>query len=224
MKKKIAAVVLTLALIPSFVACASTDVIGNGSVDSFQEVLTAMEKNVTKDQEKGGWSLVSPDGAARFIWSSDYRSTNPYDVMLEFDAEPFLDAGLDSDKLPAGILREGKILVGSDLGNENPSNVQEDTPLASYKTLVEQHRDRLKYHGDLDHYGINAGNGNMFEWAKDMSTNDKDIVFVADPEIFINAGVEPEKVEGWIFAKVKVMDERGKSIEVDKFLKPFSIQ
>ena len=85
-------------------------------------------------------------------------------------------------------------------------------------------RDHIKYHTALDHYGVDIGDGNMFEWAKDLSTNDKDIVFVLNPQIFIDAGVDPDKVEGWVFAKVSAEDEDKKPIEVDKFLKPFSIK
>lgn len=44
--------------------------------------------------------------------------------------------------------------------------------------IVEKSRDSIGYHAALDHYGIDLENGNMFEWAKDISTNDKDIVFV----------------------------------------------
>jgi len=90
--------------------------------------------------------------------------------------------------------------------------------------LVELKRDAIGYHSALDHYGVDLGNGNAFEWAKDMSTNDKDIVFVLDPKVLTDAGVDPTKVEGWVFAKVKTMDANDKPIEVDKFLKPFSLQ
>jgi len=224
MKKKIIIAALAMALLPLLAACADTDVVGSESVNSFKEVLTAMDQNVSEDEMNGGWALISPDGTERFIWSRDYSSGNPHDVMLEFDAKPFLDAGLDPSKLAPGILAEDKIMVGSDLGDEELSYKGDATPLASYEKLVELYRDRIKYHADLDHYGVNVGDGNMFEWAKDMSTNDKDIVFVVDPAQLIDAGVDPEKVEGWVFAKVKVMDENGKPIEVDKFLKPFSIQ
>jgi hypothetical protein len=64
----------------------------------------------------------------------------------------------------------------------------------------------------------------MFEWAKDMGTNDKDMVFVLNPEPFIAAGVDPGKIAGWAFAKVTVDDENGKPIEVDKILKPFDLR
>lgn len=224
MKKKLLLITISLFLILPLAACAATDVVGNGSVASFEKVLEAMDQNIAADEINGGWALTSPDSGERFIWSGDYSNGNPHDLMLEFDAKPFLDAGLDVDKLPAGTLAGEKLMVGSDIGDEKLTYDGEATPLASYKKLVEFHRERVKYHADLDHYGVNVGGGNMFEWGKDMGTNDKDIVFVLDPEMFIEAGVEPSRVEGWVFAKVKVMDENGKTIEVDKFLKPFSIQ
>jgi hypothetical protein len=56
-----------------------------------------------------------------------------------------------------------------------------------------------------------------------MSTNDKDIVFVLNPEPFIAAGVDPSKIDGWAFAKVTVDDANGKPVEVDKILKPFNL-
>ncbi len=224
MKKKLILASIVLILILSLAACADTDIVGNDSVKSFEKILGAMEDSVSEDVVNGGWALTSPDGTARFFWSRDYSAGTMHDVILEFDAQPFLDAGLNPDKLPAGILAEGKIIVGSQLGDEELTYDGEPDPLASYKKLVELYRERVKYHADLDHYGVDVGGGNMFEWAKDMGTNDKDIVYVADPGIFIEAGVEPAKLEGWIFAKVKVMDESGRTIEADKFLKPFSIQ
>ena len=51
----------------------------------------------------------------------------------------------------------------------------------------------------------------------------KDMVFVLNPAPFITAGVEPNRVEGWVFAKVTVDDENGKPVELDKLLKPFDI-
>lgn len=224
MKKKFLMIAVSLMLILSLAACADTDVVGAESVTSFEEVLGAMDNNIAEDEMNGGWALTSPDGSERFIWSKDYSAGTPHDLMLEFDAQPFIDAGLDVSKLPSGILIEDKIMVGSNLGDDELTYDGDATPLASYEKLVELYRERVKYHADLDHYGVDVGDGNMFEWAKDMGTNDKDIVFVVDPKMFTDAGVDPTKVEGWIFAKVKVMDEDGKPIEVDKFLKPFSIQ
>lgn len=222
--KKLSMIALSLSSILLFTGCADTDTIGKQSITSFREVLNAMPDNVSADDMNGGWSLASPDGTERFIWSKDFSSGTPHDVMLEFTAQPFIDAGLDISKLPADMVLGDTLMVGDTLGDEKITYKTDATPLESYKKIVELNRERIKYHSDLDHYGINLGNGNMFEWAKDMDTNDKDIVFVLDPQTFIDAGVDPEKVEGWLFAKVTVMDENGKKIQVDKLLKPFEIQ
>jgi hypothetical protein len=83
-------------------------------------------------------------------------------------------------------------------------------------------RKNIGYHAQMDHYNLDL-NGAIFEWAKDLSTNDKDIVFVLNPEPLIAAGVRPEKVEGWIYAQVPVMVD-GKETQVYKFLKPFNLK
>ena len=224
MKKKIALITMSVLLLFTLAACTKADVVGTSSIESFSKVLTAMPDSIAADEMNSGWALTAPDDSTRFIWSKDYSSGTPHDVMLEFDSKPFIDAGLDVSKLPAGLVIEDKIMVGTSLGDEKLTYDGEETPLASYEKMVELKRDSIKYHTSLDHYGINIGDGNVFEWAKDMSTNDKDIVFVLNPDVFIKAGVDPEKVDGWLFAKVKVDDENGKPIEVDKFLKPFNIQ
>jgi hypothetical protein len=133
-------------------------------------------------------------------------------------------AGLNPERLPENFAYyEGMIMVGTKLGEEVVKYTGDATPLASYEQIVKLKRSSIGYHGALDHYGVNLGDGNLFEWAKDMGTNDKDIVFVLNPEPFIQAGVDPTKIEGWAFAKVTVDDANGKPVEVDKILKPFNL-
>ncbi|GHU39868.1 hypothetical protein FACS1894190_05960 [Spirochaetia bacterium] len=202
----------------------SLDVVGKESVNSFDKLLQQTAGQVSPDEMNGGWSLAAPDNMARFIWSKNYAKSPLHDVMLELDAAPFLAAGLTPDKLPENFaFYEGMIMVGTKLGEETLKYTGEVTPLASYQQIVKLKRSSIGYHGALDHYGVNIGDGNLFEWAKDMSTNDKDMVFVLNPEPFINAGVNPNAIEGWAFAKVTVDDANGKPIEVDKILKPFNL-
>ncbi len=204
--------------------CKQLDVVGKESVTSFSAVLNAIPDKVQADEMNAGWSLSAPDDTVRFIWSEDYSRSPIHDVMLEFDATPFLDAGLDPGKLPENVqYYEDKLMVGTKLGTDALKYSGDPTPLAAYEQIVSLYRDSIGYHTALDHYGVKLGNGNMFEWAKDMSKNDKDIVFVLNPEPFIAAGVDPNAVIGWAFAKVPV-EEDGKNIEVDKFLKPFDLQ
>lgn len=223
MKKKLLLISFSLIATFGLTACNKLDVIGDYSVKSFDAVVDIMGDNVTEDTNFGGWSLEAPDGTARLLWSKDYSVTTTNDAMLELDAQPFLEAGLDSSKLPEGMLQGDKIVVGTELGNDALTYSGEVTPTASYEQIVDLYRDNIKYHLALDHFGIALSNGNMFEWAKDMSTNDKDIVFVLNPQVFIDAGVDPNKVDGWLFAKVETMDDHGKKVQLDKLLKPFNL-
>jgi len=207
------------------ISCSKLDVVGNDSVRSFNDLLQSAPQLVSQDEANKGWSLAAPDGGARFIWSKDFSESPLYDVMLEFDAAPFIAAGLDPSKLPGYfIFQDGMLIAGTKLGNDKLSYNGEITPLASYEQIVKLKRASIGYHGQFDHYGISLGNGNMFEWAKNLATNDKDIVFVLDPAPFIAAGTAPAAIEGWAFAKVTVDDENGKPIQVDKILKPFDLQ
>jgi hypothetical protein len=206
------------------VSCGKLDVVGNDSVKSFSAVLDKAPQEISTDEMTGGWVLFSPDGTTKFIWSKNYAESPLHDVMIVFEAQPFIDAGLDTNKLPENFaVFDDMIMVGTKLGQEILKYTGEATPLASYEQIVKLKRNSIGYHGALDHYGVNLGDGNLFEWAKDMSANDKDIVFVLNPEPFIAAGVDPTKIEGWAFVKVTVDDDNGKPIEVDKILKPFDL-
>ncbi len=224
MKKRLILIPLLLIMTLIYASCSQLDIIGNKSITSFKEVLAAIPDKIAADEVNGGWTLTAPDNSARFFWSNDFSKSKIYDVMLEFDAKPFIDAGLEIDKLPDGIANGDKLIVGTELSSENLTYDGEATPLASYEKIVQLKRDSISYHAALDHYGVDLTGGNIFEWAKDMGKNDKDIVFVLNPQIFIDAGVDPKEVEGWVFAKVETMDKDGKKFEEDKFLKPFNIK
>ncbi|MDR2103121.1 MAG: hypothetical protein LBP42_03345 [Treponema sp.] len=211
-------------IVPAILSCGKLDVVGAGSVQSFEKILRQIPQGLAPDTLQGGWSLSAPDGSVRFIWSRNYAASPRRDVMFEFDAAPFIAAGLNPEKLPDNFVAAGdKIIVGTKLGTEQLSYQGEATPLASYEQMVKLKRNSIGYHGAMDHYGVNLGDGNLFEWAKDMHTNDKDMVFVLNPQPFINAGADPARIEGWVFTKVMVDDANGKPVEVNKILKAFNL-
>jgi hypothetical protein len=153
---------------------------------------------------------------------------NP-DVEFSFDAAPFIAAGLAAEKLPQteGIkyeIEDGRFMLHFELRADAFDRSARKSLEATFAQIVKTQRSRIGYHEKLDHYGIKLGNGNMFEWAKDLAKNDKDIVWVLDPEPFIAAGVDPAKIESWAFAKVEMKDEAGKKVFVDKLLKPFDLK
>lgn len=248
MKKKIrsfavagllAVVVFAAALTACGGALRSLDVVGQQSVASFDAVLGAIPGGARPDETGAGWSLAAPDGSARFIWNADDSIGPFFDVMLAFDAKPFLDAGLDPEKLPdnyfyeegtgTGGLSGGTLMVGASLSGGNAAGNGPAEALESYERVVNNYRDSINYHAELDHYGVLLGDGNMFEWAKDLRTNGTtgenqalDIVFVLNPEPLIAAGVDPAAVEGWAYAPVEMMDN-GQKVETLKLLKPFDL-
>jgi len=232
--RTIAAVAAVLVVAVTFTACSGLkdlDVVGKQSITSLEEVLKTIPDKVKANPINGGWSIDAPDGTVRFIFSEDYSKSPLHDVMLELDAKPFLDAGLDTTKLPANYnFYKGMLMVGKKLGNDKLTYNGAATALAAYEQIVNKYRDSINYHSTLDHYGVKLGDGNMFEWAKDMKTNgynnqnqDKDIVFVLNPEPLIAAGVDPKKVEGWAYLQVPI-EENGKTTDVWKFLKPFDLK
>jgi hypothetical protein len=210
----------------SLVGCGSTDVVGKVAKTSFKAVIDASKDRVSSSDKDGAWVLASVAGDQVFF-STDFSGDKP-DVAFSFDAAPFVAAGLDPAKLaaPEGItyaIDAGRLAMSFELGADKFSAEAKKSLEATIAEIVRTQRARVGYHEKLDHYGIKLGGGNMFEWAKDMSKNDKDIVWALNPAPFIAAGVDPAKVQGWLFAKVESKDAGGKTVVEDKLLKPFNL-
>jgi hypothetical protein len=205
--------------------CSRLDVVGTTAVSTFATLVEKQAAHVRLDADSGRWFLTSP-GAERFEFSSDFSTGGP-SFRLSFDAAPFLEAGLDPARLSPVLYSyepSTRILsLSFEVGKEGFAYKGAPTPLDTFKEIVRTHRPIVGYHAALDHYGISLGDGNMFEWAKDMGKNDKDMVFVLNPEPLVGAGVDPAKVTGWIFTKVPVRDSAGRDVKVDKFVKPYDL-
>lgn len=189
------------------VSCDSLDVVKTDSVRAFGDML----KVLPASGGQGNWIISAPDNSAHFIWTGEGAAIN-------FDIAPFVNAGLDISAFDN--ISDGVMVIGRDFQSTGRKTTE---PLEDFAYIVKIGRSSIGYHGVLDHYGVNLADGTLFEWAKDMSVNDKDIVFVLNPEPFIAAGVDPARIEGWVFTKVTVDDANGKPIQVDKILKPFNL-
>lgn len=132
---------------------------------------------------------VTPDAHLDFALDS---ATNQ-DVYMAFVAQPFIDAGLDLTALPDTVVIKGDMLVFSFDLKDAKLGTNAATKLAN---ILDTNRSLLTYHADLDHYGLKLG-VHKFEWAKTMSTNDKDAVFILDGATLISWGVDLSKVTGW---------------------------
>lgn len=205
-----------LAAIAVVMAGCALDVIATGSVSALDKALAAMPGGVTL--EGGALSVASPDGDARFVLRKDW--SGDMDALLAVNAAPLLAAGLDASRLPEGYFLEGETLyVGRDMGD---GALEGDAPLALYQALIARRPDVLGFHMSLGHFGVDLGGG-MFEWAKDLGASDKDVVYVLNPDPLVTAGLDPEAVEGWVYAQIETMDAYGAKINAYKLLKPFDI-
>ena len=229
-----AAAVVALAV--TLAGCGATDVVAKVANTSFKAIADAAGSRVQWVEEDAAWALASSSGD-EILFSSDFARNSiaggmadmdKPDIEFEFDAVPFLAAGLDIEKLPAveGIkyeLEDNTFMLHFELGSDAFAAGAKTSLEATFAEVVRTQRSRIGYHEKLDHYGIALGNGNMFEWAKDMAKNDKDIVWVLNPEPFIAAGVDPAKIQGWVFAKVEMKNDKNETVFVDKLLKPFNL-
>jgi hypothetical protein len=221
-RKALQAALAAAAVAVVLAGCTALDVVGTTAVTTFKALVEKEASAISLDSATGRWALASP-GGERFEWSSSFAVTGP-DFLVSFDAKPWTEAGLDPARLPAGLYSfdpaSGRLSLAFEFGSRGSAA---GSPLESFSSIVKEYRPRIGYHAALDHYGIALGDGNMFEWAKDMAKNDKDIVFVLNPAPLIEAGVDPAKITGWVFAKVPVKDAAGKDVQVDKFLKPYNL-
>lgn len=213
------------------VSCAETDVVGQVAATSFDAVVAQLGEEVTKSETEAAWQITSPSGDL-FLIAEDFSRPNSGespDLKLVFDAAPFLAAGLDGAKLAThnALLYQiegGKLKLHFDWGEAGLKTIDGGSGItATFRQILATYRERIGYHEKLDHYGFVLGDGNMVEWAKDLSTNDIDYVFVLNPQPLIAAGLDPAKLEGWVFAKVEIKEANGQTLQVDKLLRPFSL-
>ena len=207
---------------------------GEDRDSSFKAVADASAGSSSRVGPRPGWTLSSPAGAT-VSFSSDFSREQlrrrvafeaPDVVVLLRRRRAFVAAGLyrQAAQAPASStsLRTQIHVPTSSWGAKILGRCQE-VPGGHLRRDSQTQRAGSATTRKLDHYGIKLGNGDMLEWAKDMSKNDKDLVFVLDPAPFIAAGVDPAKIQGWSFAKVETKDDSGKTIQVDKLLRPFNL-
>jgi hypothetical protein len=208
--KKIVSIAALLALVFTILAaCSGTDVVLKYSPKSFQTIVTSYPNLVTDNTKTDHYYNLTVDGETTLKISHDYSLTGSDDIMIETPLKPFTDAGLDISKLGTGYKVTGDMLyLTTDYGT---GTGMKDTITDSLFESVTSDRSVLTYHQKLDHYGIKLTAG-KFEWAKDVSTNDKDIVFVIKAQPLKDLGVDVNNISGWSFTTVQ--DNDGSNVDV----------
>lgn len=201
-------IMLLIALLIFFAGCTviDTDVVRREAQSSFEEVLDV--DSVESSIMDGYAHIIIADGY-HFDLSLNPQSTTE-DVIMAVMAMPFLDAGLDVTKLPSNMrIKDDMLLITFD-GIKGSMTYD---AIGQMKSLLTNNRTLLGYHAELDHFKIALGE-HKFEWAKDISTNDKDVVFILSADVLRLAGVDVESVDGWLFTTMDGMDLLLKPIDL----------
>ena len=214
--KKIIPTALALALVAVVLTgCASLDVILRDSPVSLNKIVNQYPDLVANNTEPDNYFNLSVDGETTLKISADF-SLGLEDLVFQTPLQPFVDAGLNPAQLGAGYRTDGDSLyLIADFG---AGTGEKSTLTDALFESAKADRSALSYHAALDHYGIQLPAG-KFEWAKDESTNDKDIVFVIAAKPLADLGVDVENIEGWVF--MTMQDDAGKDFTV--LLKPYTL-
>jgi hypothetical protein len=223
---RILTVSFVLAAVVFGAAFVAPDVVAVHAVQSFDALLRAPGVTVARRDAAGAWVLTSP-GVETFTFGGD-NAAGSNELVVTLDARPFLAAGLDPSLLPAGVQLDGdgahaSLVMRYEVGTGTFSDAADSQPVQALQDLVRNHRTMLGYHAALGHFGLALGGGNMVEWAQDQHANDKDLVFVLNPQPFADAGVDVANVQGWVLADVSMMDAQGRKSTERKLLKFYNL-
>jgi hypothetical protein len=100
---------------------------------------------------------------------------------------------------------------------------------ASFKAVTDASGNRVAWSQENEAWSISSPAGDEVLFSADFARSggiggSADMEFNCDAAPFIAAGVDPLKIEGWAFAKVETKDDAGKTVFVDKLLKPLDLK
>lgn len=216
--RKIAVTIVTILLAGLILAgCASADVVLKYSPGSLDKIITKYPSLVKDNTSADHYFYLTVDNETTLKVSHDYSMTGDEDIVIETPLKPFTDAGLDVTKLGPGYKVDGdKLLLTGSYGD---GTGKQATFTDSVFQSVKSDRTVLTYHQALDHYGVKLPAG-KFEWAKDYTNNDKDLVFALYAKPLADIGVDVQHIDGWIFKTMQ--DENGNN--VDMLVKPYDMK
>lgn len=212
MKKLMLLTAALAALLLILSACAQADVVKTYSVQSWNSI-EGQFPNILNESDEG--YEISADNETKLLVDKNYAGLDG-DIRIMTPLAPFVEAGLDPDALGEGFAADEDSLYA--IGEYGDKDDKLTSSSAALFQSVELDRNVLGYHTDLDHYGIALIKG-KFEFAKDYTKNDKDLVFVLQADPIRDAGADVENIEGWVFKVMK--DEKGNDNNV--LLKPYDL-
>jgi hypothetical protein len=125
-------------------------------------------------------------------------------------------------------------LLGFSLVSCGSTDIVAKVANSSFKSVIDASKDRVSYSEKDSAWVLSSEAGDKILFSTDFSANDgsgsspdmnkPDVEFSLDAAPFIAAGLDPAKVQGWIFAKVESKDAKGKTLVEGKLLRPFDLE
>jgi hypothetical protein len=212
MKKKIAALLVSTAILTVFTGC-SRPITGDEQADkalnAFNEIVKAYPEKKGYHEELKHWGFELPTGE-KFEWSKD-MSANKADFALVMLADPLVEAGLDIAKLdsnewlyePAGTDDKGNELPNRLIKPFNVSDKKQSSNGSedSMRRLLKEDTESVKYHENEQHYALILGDGNQVQWTEKLGLNDADMIFSLKAAPLLEAGLDINKLQdsGWVY-------------------------
>ncbi|MDF2557879.1 MAG: hypothetical protein K0R71_1707 [Bacillales bacterium] len=216
--KKFILILASLTLALSLAACSGKSQTGSKETDN---ALEAFNSIVEKYPDKKGfhkvlkhWGFALP-GGDKFEWTKD-TSANPIDFAMVMVAEPFLKAGLDTDKLDSNyVFKPSEIEEGKKIPDLliHPFNLNDKKETSqgsedAFRRLLKADNDLVEYHKDLNHYRLFLNGGYEVQWTEELGMNNADMSFVIEADPLVKAGLDVTKLEGtgWIYKEAEKDD------------------
>lgn len=204
--KKIATIIISSALVISFVGCSRTSTsnkVADGALTTFNNIVKTYPQNKGFHKTLQHWGFKLPDNN-KFEWTKD-TSANKIDYAMVIQADPLMKAGLDPKKLDQKelIFKPAELENGVSLGNRivHPYNVSDKKEFSSgsedaFRRLLKQDPSLIKYNKDEKHYMLMLGEDYEVHFAEKLGMTDEDMEFVIPAKPLIKAGLDVNKLNG----------------------------
>lgn len=218
--KKFLLILASLSLFFTLAACSGKSQTGSKVSDNALEAFNTIVKKYP--DQKGfhkllkHWGFALP-GGDKFEWTKD-TSANKIDFAMVMKAEPFLKAGLDTDKLDSNyIFKKAEVVDGKQIPdllihpfNLNDKKVTSQGSEDAFRRLLKADNKLVEYHKELKHYRLFLNGGFEVQWTEKLGLNNADMAFVIESDPLVKAGLDVTKLEGtgWIYQKAN-KDEMG---------------
>jgi hypothetical protein len=156
--------------------------------------------------------FFSPDKDADvslYVTESGGQTANG-NLAVGVDLKPFVESGMNFKEFEELLQQSGlgysliANIHGSGMVDFSGSFTTFDangTEKEAFNNFLYAQKRNIKYNITTDSFQLKVDSVCSIEWARNIDTNKKDLLFILKPDMFISAGTNPENVSGWTYEK-----------------------